>query len=65
MIMDFVHGEEGYMFLLSVYKKIIKVFIHSHEGYGITFKPLNWLCLVTNVLSLVCLVHNPQEKSML
>jgi hypothetical protein len=25
----------------SIYKKVMKLFIHPHEGYGVAFKPLN------------------------
>jgi hypothetical protein len=34
----------------SIYKKVMKLFIHPNEGYEVTFKPLNRrLCLVTSL----------------
>jgi hypothetical protein len=38
---------KGYMFLRPSTKRLWSFsFIHSHEGYGITFKPLNNSCYV-------------------
>jgi hypothetical protein len=48
-----IEREEGYIFS-SIYKKVMKLFIHSHEGYGVAFKPLNRrLCIVTSSRTLV------------
>jgi len=55
MVMDFHPWREGlYGFFGSIYKKVMKLFIHPHEGYGVTFKPSNRrLCLVSSSRTLV------------
>jgi len=47
MVMDFCPRVITYMFFRPSTKRLWNIsFIHSHEGYGITFKPLNNSCYV-------------------
>jgi hypothetical protein len=41
MVMDFPPWRGGLYVFWSIYKKVIKLFIHPQEGYGVSFKPLN------------------------
>jgi hypothetical protein len=54
MVMDFCPWRGGLYVFSSIYKKILKLFIHQHEGYWVGFKPLKRrLCLVSSDLLLV------------
>jgi hypothetical protein len=41
MVMNFRPWRAGVYVFSSIYKKVMKLSIHSHEGYGVAFKPVN------------------------
>ncbi len=41
MVMNFHPRRGGLYVFSSIYKKVMKLFIHPYEGYGVAFKPLN------------------------
>jgi hypothetical protein len=50
----FIHWEEGYMFFLSIYKKVMRLFIYEQDGYGVALKPLHCKLCVNKQAIGVC-----------
>jgi hypothetical protein len=54
MVMHFHPWRGGLYVFWSTFEKVIKLFIHRHEGYEVTSKPGNRrLCLVTSIQMLI------------